>query len=255
MLTTENQIKLEVKKWATAHGQINDFFWGEPLRSWKENVLNFPVLIGYFSPSGDYQNNLTGLQMTIIVADKVYKDDSNLDEVWSDTNQIGRDFFQAVNKSNKWRNFGKVSGTPNYTRFQNDTGDEIAGVAVQFTLNLRDQSGICDIPTFGYDYESTGSTPIDCLPATIFNSSVTYLREVASGGFLELPDETIIVTDENDNVIDTIVFPVYENQIIELDSYCSGGPTEITYTINVNGIFNQSITLSTLSDEIINITA
>ena len=66
---------------------------------------------------------------------------------------------------------------------------------------------------------SGGSANITAPDATYSNSDNSYSGSVLSGGSLSLPDETIIVTDENDNVLDTITFPVYQNQNIDLSSY------------------------------------
>ena len=65
--------------------------------------------------------------------------------------------------------------------------------------------------------------PITCADATVHNTDNSYTASVPSGGDLELVNEVITITDENDNVIETISFPVYENQTIELSSFCPAG--------------------------------
>ena len=64
------------------------------------------------------------------------------------------------------------------------------------------------------------ANPIVCADATVHNTDNSYTASVPSGGDLELVNEVITITDENDNVLQTISFPVYENQTIELSSFC-----------------------------------
>lgn len=231
MITTENKIKLEFKRWATAHGQINSFFWGEPFRSWKENVLDFAVMIGYFT-NGNFDNNQTGIQINLIFADKKYKDESNVDEIWSDTLQMARDAYQMLNKSTKWRQWGKVVGSPSYTKFNNDTGDVLAGHAVQINFALRDQSGICDIPTFGYDYENQTQPSIECLPVTLFNSNLTWEQVVASGEPFEVPDTPVTVKNQSGATLGTASLPSVTGGDVVVNTTCQPGTVTIKNTLD-----------------------
>jgi hypothetical protein len=88
---------------------------------------------------------------------------------------------------------------------------------------------------------ATGSIPsgatADILApdATVENSDATYTDTVASGGTLVLPDETINITDQDNNIIDTITFPVYTPISIDIDSYCPPAVTRSTATLMKTG--------------------
>jgi len=89
--------------------------------------------------------------------------------------------------------------------------------------------------------------PVICADATVHNTDNSYTASVPSGGDLELVNEVITITDENDNVLQTISFPVYENQTIELSSFCPAGADAdvtnfLTATVITDGTITTAIT-------------
>jgi hypothetical protein len=72
--------------------------------------------------------------------------------------------------------------------------------------------------------------PEPCEDATVENSDASYSDTVVSGGALVLPDETINIKDKDDNIIDTITFPVYSDVSIDIDTYCT--PTNDAYKLD-----------------------
>lgn len=186
MKTTKNKIRQELKAIADAHGMVNSFFWGDPIRAWKENIINYP-LVCCWSDSGSLANNTTDLQFQIVVMDKHYKDwKKNINDVESDVVQIARHFFNVINKSPRWQKIGKLTSNVNIQSFRDDTGDEVAGVQATFNLKLRDSSGLCDLPIFGYDYGSNGGGDVVCLDATFLveyeNGTLIESGTIPSGG-------------------------------------------------------------------------
>ena len=65
-----------------------------------------------------------------------------------------------------------------------------------------------------------------CADATVENTDQSYQTTVESGGTLVLPDTTINVTDQDNNILDTITFPVYSTVNIDIDSYCEDATVE-----------------------------
>ena len=211
MLNSVNQIRVELQEIASAHLQINDFFWGDFLRAYKENTeLNYP-LMGCFYPSASLLNNQTQLALTIYICDRVYKDYSNLNDVESDTLQICRDIYQVINGSQRWRRLGRVTSA-SATKFIERGGDEVAGHTLTINFLLRDQSGICDLPIEGYDFEQNVSPPT-CKPVqyTITDSELTvlYSGEVPSGGELNK-----IISDSIAYLVDTQGTPISTTNIL-----------------------------------------
>jgi hypothetical protein len=212
MLNSVNQIRVELQEIASAHLQINDFFWGDFLRAYKENTeLNYP-LMGCFYPSASLLNNQTQLALTIYICDRVYKDYSNLNDVESDTLQICRDIYQVINGSQRWRRLGRVTSA-SATKFIERGGDEVAGHTLTINFLLRDQSGICDLPMEGYDFDQNVSPAPTCEPVeyTITDTelNVIYSGEVASGGTLNQ-----VISDSIAYLEDTAGNPIITTNIL-----------------------------------------
>lgn len=166
MLNSVNQIRVELQEIASAHLQINDFFWGDFLRAYKENTeLNY-VLMGCFYPTASLLNNQTQLTLTIYICDRVYKDYSNLNDVESDTLQICRDVYNVINSSFRWKRIGRVQGAT-CQKFIERGGDEVAGHTLTIQFLLRDKSGICELPMLGYDFDQPAPAPGECDPAEL----------------------------------------------------------------------------------------
>ena len=235
-----NQIRKKLAKVQVAHLQIHSFFWGDFFRAYKERELNYPLMCAFY-PSGTLLKNQTQIQLTIVICDKIYKDYSNLNDVESDTLQNCRQIYNVLNSSATWQRIGRIDSC-SVTKFIERGGDEVAGHTMTITFTIRDNSGICDLPMVGYDFDQiveSGCAGVDfyvnglfietlpsgsiydyistCADATIENSDATYTANVASGGNLVLPDET--------------------------------------YEIYVNGVFDSSVTLPTLGTNTLNITA
>ncbi len=184
MLNSVNQIRVELQEIASAHLQINDFFWGDFLRAYKENTeLNY-VLMGCFYPTASLLNNQTQLTLTIYICDRVYKDYSNLNDVESDTLQICRDVYNVINSSFRWKRIGRVQGAT-CQKFIERGGDEVAGHTLTIQFLLRDKSGICELPMQGYDFDQPVVVPSECEPAELVildtDGSTLYSLSLLSG--------------------------------------------------------------------------
>ena len=84
-------------------------------------------------------------------------------------------------------------------------------------IRLRDTTNSVVTPNSVTDF---GNHAIIVLPdATIENSDASYTDTVPCGDTLILPDETINITDQLGNLLDTITFPVYSTVNIDIDSY------------------------------------
>lgn len=331
MLNSVNQIRVELQEIASAHLQINDFFWGDFLRAYKENTeLNY-VLMGCFYPTATLLNNQTQLTLTIYICDRVYKDYSNLNDVESDTLQICRDVYNVINSSFRWKRIGRVQGAT-CQKFIERGGDEVAGHTLTIQFLLRDKSGICELPMQGYDFDQPAVSPYECDPAELVildtDANTLYSLSLLSGStnnqtiqdatwtlentvpttlltgsilaegsaIIEAPDGTAQIKHSQGGTIANVLVPsgatelytvadsdievngTYEfsihathtydirlrntaNDVLTPSSITSNVNhatiqlPDTTYDIFVNNVFNQSITLPTLKNETINITA
>ena len=184
MITSINQLSDELKVIQEAHYQLNSYYFGEFNLALQNRGLEYPLLVCDYN-NGSINVSNTSVQLFIIVADKVYKDNSNLIETKSDTLQICRDIFNVMKKSQRWQVLGRVT-QGNVTSFVERGKDEVAGHVMNVTIELRDTNGICELPLNGYDFGGSGSA--SCDPVLIVNSNGTFSVSVASGSMYELDD-------------------------------------------------------------------
>ena len=262
-----NQIRTELSEIQQAHAQVNSFFWGDFLRAYKENTeLNYP-LMGAFYPTAGFLNNQTSIQLTVFVCDKMYKDWSNLNDVESDTLQICRDIFQTINSSTRWQRIGRVQSC-SVTKFIERGGDEVAGHTMTFQILLRDNSGVCGLPMFDYDFDQV--TGIGCAPVQIFKDGIL-VDTIEAGGIYEYVSDTYTYSIKNseggvlyngtlnDNFTQSIANSTVENSDASYsESVLAQGSLELpdtAYNVYVNSVLNQTFSIPTLKNETINITA
>jgi hypothetical protein len=184
MITSINQLSAELKAIQDSHYQLNYYYFGEFNLALQNRELEYPLLVCDYN-NGSINISNTSVQLFIIVADKVYKDNSNLIETKSDTLQICRDIFNIMKKSQRWQVLGRVT-QGNVTSFVERGKDEVAGHVMNVTIELRDSNGICELPMNGYDFG--GSGVVGCDPVLIVNSNGTFSVSVASGTTYELED-------------------------------------------------------------------
>jgi hypothetical protein len=184
MITSINQLSAELKAIQDSHYQLNSYYFGEFNLALQNRELEYPLLVCDYN-NGSINISNTSVQLFIIVADKVYKDNSNLIETKSDTLQICRDIFNVMKKSQRWQVLGRVT-QGNVTSFVERGKDEVAGHVMNVTIELRDTNGICDLPLNGYDFGGSGAYVCD--PVLIVNSNGTFSVSVASGSTYELED-------------------------------------------------------------------
>jgi len=162
MKTTINQLVRELKEIADSHLQINDFFWGDFGKAASRNDLKYPLMCCYY-PNGSMLNNMTPINLIVVIADKIDKGNNeansnpalgNLTEVESDTLQVVRDVHNVLNKSKRWQSLVRIqSATVN--KFIERGQDETAGHYATISLFIKDSTSICNLPMEGYDFEQT----------------------------------------------------------------------------------------------------
>ena len=179
-----NQIRVELKEIATAHLQINSFFWGDLEDALSDHII-YPLMNCYFTGNGSsFEDNTTTISIVVEICDRLYKDDSNLNDVESDIVQISRDIFNVVNKSTRWKKLGIVQNSI-ATKFKHGTPDVVACVSNNISFKLRDVSGVCDLPIQDYDFDQS----ID--PSCIDPSNCPVVTVDDGGNIVEVPSGDI----------------------------------------------------------------
>lgn len=219
-----NQLRVELAQIQQSHLQLNDFFWGDFLRSYKEDELNYPMM-GAFYPSGSLLLRQTQIQLTIWVCDKIYEDWSNLNEVESDTLQICRDIFNVINNSHRWQLIGRVQSCT-VTKFIERGGDCVAGHQMVFQFLLRDSESICGLPMTDYDFEQSVGAG-GCAPVQIYKDGIL-IESVDPGGIFEYVSDVVTITDTDNNTLYEVTGT--ETQIIQ-DTNVSN--SDDSYNVNV----------------------
>lgn len=219
-----NQLRVELAQIQQSHLQLNDFFWGDFLRSYKENELEYPMM-GAFYPSGSLLLRQTQIQLTIWVCDKIYEDWSNLNEVESDTLQICRDIFNVINNSHRWQLIGRVQSCT-VTKFIERGGDCVAGHQMVFQFLLRDSESICGLPMTDYDFEQSVGAG-GCAPVQIYKDGIL-IESVDPGGIFEYVSDVVTITDTDNNTLYEVTGT--ETQIIQ-DTNVSN--SDDSYNVNV----------------------
>lgn len=152
MKTTLNQLKAELLELKNASTILNSFFWGEFLRAVKERKQSYPLMCCYTTGLPEVRNNMTFINLVIVIADKVHKDRVDLDDTQSDAAQVVTDLVRIMQSSRRWQKIGRIESAT-AEQFIDRSADEVTGYAAQIRIGLFDNSGVCGLPFVGYDYE------------------------------------------------------------------------------------------------------
>jgi type 1 fimbria pilin len=196
MNVTINQIRQEMTTLVQAHEMVNSFFWGDFHRAYNEKEQFYPLVCSYLS-DGAINTNLTQMQLVVIVCDKTFKGFENLNDTESDTVTVARHLFNVIKQSPRWNALLRVNSST-FTKFYENTSDEVAGVILTMNVDVKQSRSLCDLPLDNYDFDGTfiGN---DCEPVLIINSDQSFSFNAPSGTIVELPDTPVLVTDQDGN--------------------------------------------------------
>lgn len=235
MKISVNQLRLELADIEQSHLQLNTFFWGDFPRAVNEENINYPLMASYF-PNAGFLDNQTTLPITIVIADKIYDDYTNLNDVESDTLQICRDVFNIMNKSTRWQLLGRVESC-SLTKFIESNADVCAGYVMTVNFTLRDSNSICDLPMSGYDFDQViGSS---CLPVQIYRNGVL-VDTVASGGTYSYTTDAFTYTIKNTDLVTLYSGNVTANLSVTIQD-CTVSNSDASYSVTVTAEGNLDL--------------
>ena len=246
MKLSPNQINRELQEIASAHLQINSYHWGDLSDIQAKQVIHYPLMNCYLQSGGAFNNNTTDITIIIEIYDILYKDSDNLNDVESDTKQISRDIYQVVNKSTRWKRFGKVNNSTNQ-KYKWLAHDDIAGWSQSVNFKLRDVSGVCDLPMQNYDFDQdvpTGSCP----DVRIINSDLSFDETTPAGSTYNLTDITSEVLNTEGEELSYTTNPAQNNLSVTLpditvtdsDGTSSSYPTGLDYVCTPSALRGAS---------------
>lgn len=204
MRTTINQLRVELEILQQAYAPLNSFFWGSFERSQDETAtgITYPLMCAYYNNGSDMKGNTVPINLIIVIADRVYDDFSNLNDTESDTLQVCKDIVNIMTTSRRWNRICRItSAVPE--KFIEAREDKVTGHFVRLTVTLLDNKDICNVPVFGYDFD-TEFAP-QCAPVTVTDSDGTTVVEVDSGGsFICTPVAEATYSNSDDSVTGSI---------------------------------------------------
>ena len=246
MKVTINKIRVELQAVAEAHEMINSFFWGDFHRSWNEESLTYPLLCGYVASGGSLSKNLTNVPLTIVVADKVFKDYSSLNDTESDTLQVCRHIFNTLNMSPRWNALIRVNSA-SVEKFIDRGSDEIAGHILNMNVDIKDSYSICNLPMGDYDFESTAEN--GCAGVLIVNSDGTFNFTAPSGSIVDLPDTPVTVRNVSGDEVGSGDVPSVTGGVVTIpDCPVSGDGTAVLKDTDGNVLSTTNVAPETTVD-------
>lgn len=178
MNTTINQIDAEFRAIFTAHLFLNDYYWGDFQQAVQKERL-YPLMCAFYINGGGASSKATTINLVVVIADKTYKNDSNLTETESDTLQICKDILNIVSKSTRWQRMGRVN-SHTFNKFIQRGPDETAGHVLQINFSIKDPATLCGLPLQGYDFGGDVS-PL-CKGVLVTDTDGQTIYEIPSGG-------------------------------------------------------------------------
>jgi hypothetical protein len=150
---TINQINKELREIATAHVQLNSYFFGDFLDIYESDQVQQTSLLANINTAPIDEAFIT-LNIELIVMDKVDDGKENAIDVESDTLQILNDIYQVMKTSNRWQKLGRIDVVLNANKFTERGGSVVNGWFATIPFKVKkDKRGTCDLPLLNYSYE------------------------------------------------------------------------------------------------------
>lgn len=243
MSQTINQLDKELETMFTALKPVNTYRFTDFNTAYKEGKVVHPAAI-CMTYTGSLGKNYIDLILTIVICDKVFPDDRNQKDTRSDMLKIAEWVKDIIYTSPRWNSWTRTTGDAQISDFVKQGADLVDGWEVKIPLRLFTEMDLCAIPLDDYDlgldltpsscepvtiikngefettvpsggtfqYETSGGP---CDSATVHNSDNSYLEEVASGGDLELPDQSLPIYLDGE-LVETVTYPAMTEPTIDI---------------------------------------
>ena len=152
MNATINKISAELKELATAHLQINSYFYGQFLDIYESKEVNHTSLLANIKDVSIDRHYVT-MQLGLMVCDKIDDGKKVATNVDSETLQIMNDLIRVITTSSRWQDFGIVSDSTSVQNFSQKGGSVLNGWFCTLNIKIKNENGYCDLPIINYNYE------------------------------------------------------------------------------------------------------
>lgn len=151
MEKTINQIKKDLNEVATAHRQINSFFFGDFIDAISGDAVDYTLMVCTLQP-GTMGDDFVNVNLNIVICDKYNEENHDMiDEIHSDCLQICRDIFNTF-KQIRFEDYLEIDGDVSTTPFINRGHDITAGWSMDMNLKVYDNENWCGIPYDSFDF-------------------------------------------------------------------------------------------------------
>lgn len=174
---TLNNLIEEFNSMCTSHRMIESFFYGDFNRIISLHKIKHTAIL-LNTADGAIDENFMNFRLEIACADKIFNDESNLNDVESETVQILQDIFGVMTYSTRWQSFCKITGSSPVRKFISKGEDVVTGWSMTMNIALKRTNGICNIPIEDYDYQ--GEYKAYCAGVRIYEDGI--LVEVVPSG-------------------------------------------------------------------------
>lgn len=144
-MLTLNQAVKNLEYIATAHNQINSFFFGELYDFASSGTINYPAMAVTLEPT-PYANGVLTRSFNIYILDLVHKGIGNSVDVLSDTEQICVDVISLLQDSELYDWVVDFNTTLN--DIQGGTDDEVYGYWFNLRMRMPAPRNKCAVPLY-----------------------------------------------------------------------------------------------------------
>lgn len=236
---TYNQVVQLFSDIATNHYQIHSFVDGdlwEVMESNQATHKKFPLL--WVRPlSASFEFPFETVRMGIAVMDLVNTDESNENEVLSDTLTILSD-IKSILDTPSYANTFIVSKSASLTPFTERFSAKVTGWAMELDVKIQWLGDRCAIPI-----SSAPTVNNLCKPVYIYNDAGALIATVPSGG--TYTDSSICAAATVRNSDSTYSTTVASGATLVL--------ADTTYNFYINGVLDQTATVASMVNQTFNI--
>ena len=152
MKATIKKISSELSLLASAHLQINSYFYGQFLDIYESNEVNQTSLLANIKDVSIDRHFVT-MQLGLMVCDKIDDGKKVATDVDSETLQIMNDLIKVITTSVRWQQFGIVSDSTSIQNFSQKGGSVLNGWFCNLNVKVKNENGYCDLPIIEYSYD------------------------------------------------------------------------------------------------------
>lgn len=145
-MLTINKIKRKLEEIQQAHGQLNDFYFGDFSALGADRAINYNLLLAADLLPGSLRKNVITTRLTLAVAGRVKHDDSDKTEVLSDTQRVIIDVITQLYQYLQINNV-ELSKEVTLSDFSERWNDSVSGFQAEITINQFNNENLCEIPS------------------------------------------------------------------------------------------------------------